>query len=128
MALTGAGAGAAVVWDDVVTGTVGRDILLSLNGGPTRVNTTLTGDQAQAAICALPGAGFVVVWCDLGTAGGRDIRGRVYDATGNPVSSTDFLVTDPGAPSAGSQFNFGFLRPQPDLTQGRFSRSRPSPR
>lgn len=102
VALTGAGP--VIVWDDVVSGTVGRDVFVWINGTATRVNTTTTGDQTEAAVCALENGGFVVVWTDLGGAGGGDIRARVYDAAGQPTSA-DFLVTDPGAPSANSQYN-----------------------
>lgn len=96
--------GAAVVWDDVTTGGTGRDIYLAFGGAVTRVNTTATGDQAQAAITALAGGGFVVVWTDQAVVGGSDIRARVFDAAGT-ATSLDFLVTDPGTLSAGAQFS-----------------------
>lgn len=111
-----AGAGAIVVWDDIYSVTVGRDILLSRNSSLSRAKTTMTGDQVQAAVAALPDGGFVVVWCDLAGTGGGDIRGRVHDAAGLPTSDTDFLVTKAGTASAGVQFN-------PDVTaliDGRF--------
>ena len=110
-----AGAGSVVVFDDVTTGTVGRDVFLNLGGTLTRVNTTTTGDQDQAAVAALADGGFVVVWRDLGAAGGSDIRARVYDATGT-ATSDDFLVTDPGLPSSGAQF----LPDVVGLSDGRF--------
>ena len=105
VAVAGAGAGAIVVWDDIYSVTVGRDILLSRNSSLSRAKTTMTGDQVQAAVAALPDGGFVVVWCDLAGTGGGDIRGRVHDAAGLPTSDTDFLVTKAGTASAGVQFN-----------------------
>jgi Ca2+-binding RTX toxin-like protein len=109
-------AGSVVVWEDIVSGTVGRDILVAINGSVTRVNTSMTGDQVQAAVCALPFGGFVVVWSDRNGSDGSDIRGMVYDASGQPTSDSDFLVTVPGTPSNGFQFD-------PDVTgliDGRF--------
>jgi Ca2+-binding RTX toxin-like protein len=102
VALTGAGP--VIVWDDVVSGTLGRDIFVSQNGTVSRVNTSTTGDQSEAAVCALDTGGFVVVWTDLNGAGGSDIRARVFDEAGLPTSA-DFLVTEAGLPSAGVQYS-----------------------
>ncbi len=101
VALTGAGP--VVVWDDVTTGTVGRDIYVSVNGTVSRVNTSTSGDQAEAAVAGLDTGGFVVVWRDLSVSGGSDIRARVYDESG-VATSADFLVTEAGTASTGSQF------------------------
>ena len=94
--------GRLVVWDDITTGSVGRDIYVDVNGlGPVRVNTTTTNDQSNAQVTSLAFGGFVVVWQDLGGTAG-DIRARVYDGAG-VATSDDFLVTSVGAATAGAQ-------------------------
>jgi Ca2+-binding RTX toxin-like protein len=95
--------GLLVVWDDVVTGSDGRDIYLSINGGaPVRVNTTSAGEQSEAKVVALPYGGFAVVWHDQSVDG--DIRARLYDSAGVAYGD-DFLVTGPGAPTVGAEFD-----------------------
>ena len=108
-------AGAVIVWDDVTANTVGRDVFVWIDGAVSRVNTSTTGDQSEAAVTRLETGGFVVVWRDHNAAGGSDIRARVYDESRQP-GSDDFLVTEAGTASDGSQS-------QPDVTglaDGRF--------
>jgi hypothetical protein len=57
-------------------------------GGPFVVNTTVAGDQDTAAVTALPGSRFVVVWESGGDQDGSStgIFGRVYEGTGVPLT------------------------------------------
>ena len=94
--------GMLVVWDDVVTGSDGRDVYINVNGiGQVRVNTTTTNDQSNAKVISLAFGGYVVVWQDAGGTAG-DIRARVFDQN-NLAMGSDFLVTSPGTATNNSQ-------------------------
>lgn len=62
-------------------------------GGEFRVNTTVTGSQAQPAVAALDDGGFVVAWNWFNGEGNgtASIYAQRYDATGAPVGG-EFLV------------------------------------
>ena len=52
------------------------------------VNTTSAGNQHQAAVAALPGIGFVVVWTSANQDGsGHGVYGQGFDGAGNPLGS-----------------------------------------
>ena len=57
------------------------------------VNTTTTDDQVDVSVTALVDGGYVVTWqsIDAGDGSGTCIRGRVFDADGNPTGD-DFIV------------------------------------
>ena len=60
-------------------------------GGQTQVNTTVTRNQLEPSIAALPSGGFVVTWADESNAASSDVRGRIFDSGGNALGP-DFLV------------------------------------
>ncbi|WP_426170257.1 beta strand repeat-containing protein [Sandarakinorhabdus sp. DWP1-3-1] len=62
-------------------------------GAEFLVNTTTTGAQADAALTALAGGGFVITWTDnSGSDGsGAAVRGQRYDALGVRIGA-EFLV------------------------------------
>ena len=54
-------------------------------GSETRVNTTTANDQAFAAIAALPGGGYVVVWDSFAQdLSGNGVYAQRFDASGVP--------------------------------------------
>jgi len=61
---------------------------------PVLVNTTFTGDQADARVAQLASGGFVIVWVDQGL----DMKGRVFAADGTPISAEIALSTKQGDP------------------------------
>lgn len=70
----------------------------SSTGTEFLINTTTTGNQRESTVTALAGGGFVVTWTD-GSATGADtdgsaIRGRVFDASGNPVGNAGHPAGD----------------------------------
>jgi choice-of-anchor C domain-containing protein len=89
------GGGAAVVWKgDDGGGSLGiKARVLDNNGGSASpvidVNTGTTGDQYQAAVGALTGGGFVVVWRDDSGADGDQggVFAQRYDSAGNAQGS-----------------------------------------
>ncbi len=102
-----ANGGFAVVWvdqsqsggDTSFSGIRGR--VFNADGTPVTttdflVNTVTTDRQVEPVIAALPNGGFVVVWEDNSQSGGDSseeaIRGRVFNADGTPVNTTDFLI------------------------------------
>lgn len=50
------------------------------------VNDFPFGSQSNSSIAALATGGFVIVWTD--SAGDTNIRGRVYDTSGNPLAGS----------------------------------------
>lgn len=98
-----AGGGFAVVWDDSRTtgsDTSGTGVHLrtfDTQGNPVLadvlVNTSVSGNQADASITALAGGSFVVTWTDRGTANGWLIKAQVFNADGS--RSGDVLTVNP---------------------------------
>ena len=61
------------------------------------VNTTLTGDQTNPQITALPGGGYVVTWqSSTGDGAGYGIFGQRFDATGAPTGGQFQVNSDGG--------------------------------
>ncbi len=105
-----AGGGFVVTWTDIGTADgserASRGRMFDANGNPVNVggstddfviNTETLGSQDLPEVAALNNGGFVVIWTDLGTGDGSGaaVRGRIFDANGNPVSvgaSTDDFV------------------------------------
>ncbi|MBK8160964.1 MAG: hypothetical protein IPK59_20105 [Rhodospirillaceae bacterium] len=59
------------------------------------INTTTASNQTQPDIIGLTGGGFAVVWSD-DSAGNQNIRGQIFDASGNQVGGGDFLINSGG--------------------------------
>jgi Ca2+-binding RTX toxin-like protein len=113
------GGGFVVVYEDAggfVAG--GTDVNISMSifaadGTPVvrsaRVNADGLNRQNDAAVAGLEGGGFVVVWEDyslgLGDNSGASVKGRLFDASGQPIGS-DFRVN---TTTAGAQW-------QPNVT------------
>lgn len=105
-----AGGGFAVVWDDSRTtgsDTSGTGVHLrtfDAQGNPVLadvlVNTSVSGNQADASITALAGGSFVVTWTDRGTANGWLIKAQVFNADGS--RSGDVFTVNPTEGFAGS--------------------------
>lgn len=105
-----AGGGFAISWEDERTSGGDTSRLgihvrtYDASGNPigdTLVNVATSGNQQDPAITALPDGGFVVTWSDHGTPGSwapRQIKGRTFDANGNPTGG-EFLI---GSPADGS--------------------------
>ncbi|MDY0874496.1 cadherin domain-containing protein [Dongia rigui] len=60
-------------------------------GSIFQINTVTSDHQFQPDIAALSGGGFAIAWTDNST-GQNEIRGRIYSASGLPLSGADFLV------------------------------------
>jgi Ca2+-binding RTX toxin-like protein len=86
-----ASGGYVVIWEDGLEyegGLLGQ--AFDSNGAPAgnlfRVTTTIWGDQAYAAITALPGGGFVAVWDNYDTEyGAHSTRGQIFTGAGVKV-------------------------------------------
>jgi Ca2+-binding RTX toxin-like protein len=63
----------------------------NLAGGEFLVNSTTAGSQAEPAISALSGGGFVVVW--YGTTNITDIYAQRFDAQGSPAGAETLVNT-----------------------------------
>jgi Ca2+-binding RTX toxin-like protein len=105
---TGDGAGQcirAAVFDPSDTSTPPTDFI---------VNTTSTGDQAEASVTVLANGGFVVVWqsADTGDGDGGCVRGRIYGSDGLPEGNDFILATTTAgnqrAPSVAALAEGGF--------------------
>ncbi|MBB5714317.1 beta strand repeat-containing protein [Sphingomonas aerophila] len=61
----------------------------------TLVNSSVTGRQSEVAVTALASGGFLATWTDAslsgGDASGTSIKGRLFDANGDPLGG-EFLV------------------------------------
>jgi hypothetical protein len=55
------------------------------------VNTTTASSQTSPSVTTLSDGGFVVSWRSFEVGSANDIRGRAYDADGNPVGD-DFII------------------------------------
>ena len=81
-------------------------------GGPIAVNTTMAGEQQDAAVAARPDGGFVVVWASE-QAGGQGILARLFDADGAPVGGELFVGEHGdawwGRPDVGVDAQGGFV-------------------
>ncbi|MGE0746053.1 MAG: Ig-like domain-containing protein [Rhodospirillales bacterium] len=61
-------------------------------GSEFLVNSTTSGAQQEASVAGLAGGGFVVVWEDHSSGTwSRDVKGRVFDASGSAVGG-EFTV------------------------------------
>ncbi len=60
-------------------------------GSEFTVNTTLPGTQRDSTGIALDGGGFVIVWADFPSGGEGDVRGQIFDSSGNRVGG-EFMV------------------------------------
>lgn len=111
MASTGlAGGGFAIVWSDSRTSgadTSGSGIRVSTfdQAGNTvitevLVNTTTSGNQADASVASLAGGGFVVTWTDRSTSSWL-IKAQIFDAAGSKVGG-EFAINPSAGPNAGS--------------------------
>jgi Ca2+-binding RTX toxin-like protein len=112
------GAVIATVWDDTVTGSVGRDIYIDFSntGSVQRVNTVTADTQQNASVASLVGGGFVVVWETFSGASSFDVKGRTYDQNG-VATSGEFLI------NSSSSSKFTGAQYAPDVTgliDGRF--------
>ncbi len=102
--------GFVVTWTDQsgVGDTSGRGVrgqIFDASGstiGPEfQINATTLNEHINSAVTALTGGGFVVTWSDSSTpSADREIRGRVFDSQGVPVTSgpnggQDFIVNSP---------------------------------
>ncbi|WP_374367187.1 calcium-binding protein [Dongia sp.] len=82
-------------------------------GGVFPINTLTSGNQSLADVIALTGGGFVAVWSDYGSNNG-DIRGQVYDAQGQQIGTSSFLINtataaDQFAPALAATSDGGFV-------------------
>ncbi|MEA3013736.1 MAG: trimeric autotransporter adhesin, partial [Sphingomonadales bacterium] len=86
------GGGFVIVWSDVTTTDI-RAQMFNADGSPDGTELLLNTDpnaQSVPWVSALPGGGFAAVWMhDDGVS--YDIRGRTFDADGQPVSA-EFAV------------------------------------
>jgi Ca2+-binding RTX toxin-like protein len=57
----------------------------------TRANVSTAGNQADAAITALPEGGYFVTWTDRGTSSGWLIKGRFFGADG-AAADAEFVI------------------------------------
>ncbi len=57
----------------------------------TRANVSTTGNQADAAITALPEGGYLATWTDRGTSSGWLIKGRFFGADGT-AAGAEFVI------------------------------------
>jgi hypothetical protein len=68
--------------------------------GESQANTHTAGIQNDAVVGALAGGGYVVAWndteFDFGTFSDEQIRARIYDANGTPVSGSDIELVNDG--------------------------------
>ncbi len=60
--------------------------------GLFRVDTDLAADDRNVDLAALPNGWIVASWTEISTSGDTSIKGRVMDASGNPISEV-FLVS-----------------------------------
>ncbi|HEX9947478.1 MAG TPA: hypothetical protein VGA98_08055, partial [Allosphingosinicella sp.] len=71
------------------------------------VNTTLTANQSNTTVAALPSGRFVVTWTDASATGGDTssfaVRGQLFEADGTPIGG-EFLINTvtPGNQSTSS--------------------------
>lgn len=111
MASTGlASGGFAVVWSDSRSSgadTSGSGIRVSTFDeagnaviGDVLVNTTTSGNQADASVASLAGGGFVVTWTDRSTSSWL-IKAQIFDATNTKVGG-EFTVNWSAGPNAAS--------------------------
>jgi Ca2+-binding RTX toxin-like protein len=108
----------ATVWDDSLSGSVGRDIYIDFNttGTVQRVNTVTADSQTDAKVAALAEGGFVVVWESFSGASSFDVKARLYDENGVAISSEFLVNSSSSAAYTGAQY-------APDVTgliDGRF--------
>ena len=62
-------------------------------GGRIAANTYTTDSQDEPSIAGLPGGGFIVTWTSKGQDGSSDgVYARRFDASGDPIDSSEFLV------------------------------------
>ncbi|HEY0013386.1 MAG TPA: M10 family metallopeptidase C-terminal domain-containing protein, partial [Allosphingosinicella sp.] len=57
------------------------------------VNATLAGGQGSPDGVALANGNFVITWSEQDS--GQDVKGRIFDANGNPVTGDFHLAADP---------------------------------
>lgn len=93
-----AGGGFVVVWEHRGTSDVHGQVYNSAGapvGGQFTVNTSLTNQQSQPAVAALPWGGFVVSWSDFsgaaGDSNGAAVRAQIFEADGTK-SGSEFPV------------------------------------
>ena len=92
----------------------------AVNSTDFLVSTTNTGPQYYPQITSLSNGGFVATWTD---SSDWDIRGRVFNADGTPVTATDFLLNtttagSQGGPEITSLSNGGFVVTWQDNSSG----------
>ncbi|MEX1243479.1 MAG: hypothetical protein WEB59_01650 [Thermoanaerobaculia bacterium] len=89
--------GYVVVWETYATGLSQeiRGMFFSggsvVAGGPFPINTYTTGGQTRPEVAMDSSGSFLVTWASAAAAGGSEIRGRAFDATGTPLGP-DFQV------------------------------------
>lgn len=93
-------------------------------GSEILVNTTLAGDQDQAAVTALDDGGFLIAWHDAASAS-ASLHFQRYDAAGHPVGQDiSLLNTVPGdifgpaiaqTDSGKIALAFDFVSPDPNI-------------
>ncbi|MDP7193698.1 MAG: calcium-binding protein, partial [Arenicellales bacterium] len=79
-----------------------------------RMNTTTGSDQQQPTVTGLANGGFAAAWESYNQDGSNDgIAGRVYDASGSPLTTADFVIN---TQTAGQQY----YPEMATLTDGKF--------
>ncbi len=65
------------------------------------VNTQQIGIQYWPSITEIPGGGVLIIWSEIVGVYEASLRGRRFDANGNPIDFTDILLTAPDSNNNG---------------------------